>query len=120
MPDCNQHFYIDKYRIKRKGGVLCLGAFPMRVTAAFEQVPNKQVEFGDRAKLLHGTSGTHPLKGGPVVLRMPVYLHFMLDYDYCPRTAAAAGWFASSTVNLGAQIAKDGAPNSIQGRHDAN
>jgi hypothetical protein len=29
-------------------------------------------------------------------------------------------WFAISTLNLGAQIAKDGAPNSIQGRHDAN
>jgi hypothetical protein len=56
IPDCQQHYYIDKYRIKRHGGVLYLvlegkPAFPMRVTAAFEQVLNKQLEFGDRAKL---------------------------------------------------------------------
>jgi hypothetical protein len=56
IPDCNQHVYIDKYRIKRHGGVLYLvlegkPAFPLRMTAAFEAVLAKQMEFGDRAKL---------------------------------------------------------------------
>jgi AAA domain len=56
IPDCEQNFYIDQYRIKRKGGVLYLvlegkPAFPMRVTAAFEDVLNKQMQFGERAKL---------------------------------------------------------------------
>jgi hypothetical protein len=56
IPDCNQHFYIDKYRIKRKGGVVYLvlegkSALPMRVTAAFEEVLDKQLEFGERFKL---------------------------------------------------------------------
>src|SRR5262249_40242011 len=37
IPDCNRNFYIDKYRIKRHGGVLYLvlegkPAFPLRVT----------------------------------------------------------------------------------------
>jgi hypothetical protein len=40
IPDCNQNVYIDRYRIKRHGGVLYLvlegkPAFPLRVTAAF-------------------------------------------------------------------------------------
>ena len=57
IPDCNQHFYIDKYRIKRHGGVLYIvlegkSALPLRVTAAFESLlPNKQLKFGDRFKL---------------------------------------------------------------------
>ena len=56
IPDCNQNFYIDKYRIKRKGGVLYLvlegkPAFPLRVMAAFEAVLKKQMNFGDRYKL---------------------------------------------------------------------
>jgi hypothetical protein len=56
IPDCNQHFYIDKYRIKRKGGVLYLvlegkPAFPIRVTAAFERLLNRQLEFGERSRL---------------------------------------------------------------------
>jgi hypothetical protein len=56
IPDCNQDFYIDKYRIKRKGGVLYLvlegkSAFPIRVTAAFERLLNRQLEFGERFKL---------------------------------------------------------------------
>jgi hypothetical protein len=56
IPDCNQHTYIDSYHIKRKGGVLYLvlegrPAFPMRVMAALEQVTEKQLKFGDRAKL---------------------------------------------------------------------
>src|SRR6516165_3569745 len=56
IPDCNKKFYIDKYRIKRHGGVLYLvlegkSAFPMRVTAAFEELLPKQMEFGERFKL---------------------------------------------------------------------
>jgi hypothetical protein len=56
IPDCNKEFYIDKYRIKRHGGVLYFvlegkPAFPLRVTTAFEQVLKRQLEFGDRAKL---------------------------------------------------------------------
>jgi RecA-family ATPase len=56
IPDCKQNFYIDKYRIKRHGGVLYLvlegkPAFPLRVTTAFEQLLKRQLEFGDRAKL---------------------------------------------------------------------
>jgi RecA-family ATPase len=56
IPDCQQHFYIDKYRIKRHGGVLYLvlegkPAFPLRLTAAFEAMLNKQMKFGERAKL---------------------------------------------------------------------
>jgi hypothetical protein len=56
IPDCKEHFYIDKYRIKRKGGVLYFvlegkSAFPMRVTAAFEELLPKQLKFGDRHRL---------------------------------------------------------------------
>ena len=56
IPDCNKEFYIDKSRIKRHEGVLYLvlegkPAFSLRVTAAFEAVLNKQLEFGDRALL---------------------------------------------------------------------
>jgi len=56
IPDCNQNFYIDKYRIKRHGGVLYLvlegkPAFPMRVTAAFEQLLPKQSLFGARYRM---------------------------------------------------------------------
>jgi hypothetical protein len=56
IPDCQQNFYIDKYPIKRHGGVLYLvlegkPAFPIRVTAAFEKLLNKQLEFGERFRL---------------------------------------------------------------------
>ena len=56
IPDCEQNFYIDKYRIKRHGGVLYLvlegkPAFPLRVKAAFETLLDRQMEFGDRCKL---------------------------------------------------------------------
>jgi hypothetical protein len=56
IPDCEQNFYIDKYRINRKGGVMFFAlegkaAFPVRSDVAFEAVLNKQMEFGDRAKL---------------------------------------------------------------------
>jgi hypothetical protein len=55
IPDCQQNFYIDKYRIKRHGGVLYLvlegkSAFPLRLTAAFEQLLNRQLEFGERSR----------------------------------------------------------------------
>jgi hypothetical protein len=58
IPDCKQNFYIDKYPIKRHGGVLYLvlegkSAFPLRVTAAFETLFNRpmQMEFGERLKM---------------------------------------------------------------------
>jgi RecA-family ATPase len=56
IPDCRQQTYIDRYHIKRHGGVLYLvlegkPAFPMRVTAAFNEVLNKEMKFGDRLKL---------------------------------------------------------------------
>ena len=58
IPDCQQTFYIDRYPIKRHGGVLYLvlegkASFPLRVTAAFEQVLKRQqqMELGERAKL---------------------------------------------------------------------
>lgn len=56
IPDCKQNFYIDRYRIKRQGGVLYFvmegrPAFPMRLTAAFESMLNRQMEFGERARL---------------------------------------------------------------------
>jgi AAA domain len=56
IPDCQQDYYIDRYRIKRKGGVLYFAlegksAFPMRVSAAFEDVLGKQMKLGDKAKL---------------------------------------------------------------------
>jgi hypothetical protein len=56
IPDCEQNFYIDKYRIKRHGGVLYLvlegkPAFHLRMTVAFEALLNKQLKFGDRKKL---------------------------------------------------------------------
>jgi hypothetical protein len=56
IPDCNQNFYIDRYRIKRKGGVLYFvlegkSAFPMRVTAAFEELLPKQSLFGSGYRL---------------------------------------------------------------------
>jgi hypothetical protein len=56
IPDCQQNFYIDRYKIKRHGGVLYLvlegkPAFPLRLTAAFEDILEKQMTFGERAKL---------------------------------------------------------------------
>jgi RecA-family ATPase len=56
IPDCQQNLYIDRYHIKRHGGVLYLvlegkPAFPMRVAAAFEDVLGKQMQLGDAAKL---------------------------------------------------------------------
>ena len=56
IPDTKQNFYIDRYRIKRKGGVLYLvlegkAAFPMRLQATFEDVLNKQLSFGERYRL---------------------------------------------------------------------
>jgi hypothetical protein len=56
IPDCEQSFYIDRYRIKRHGGVLYLvlegkPAFHMRVTAAFNAVLNKQMQLGERSRL---------------------------------------------------------------------
>ena len=53
IPDCQQHFYIDKYRIKRHGGVLYIvlegkPSFPMRVTAAFEAVLDKEPKLGEQ------------------------------------------------------------------------
>ena len=57
MPECRQQFFIDKYRIKRHGGILyCVlegkPAFPMRVTAALEDVLGKgqPTLFGDKIK----------------------------------------------------------------------
>jgi hypothetical protein len=57
LPECRQEFYIDKYRIKRHGGILyCVlegkPAFPMRVTAALEEVLGKgqPTLFGDKIK----------------------------------------------------------------------
>ena len=54
--DTKQDLYIDRYRIKLKGGVLYLalegqGMFPWRLLAAFEDVLNKQLSFGDQYKL---------------------------------------------------------------------
>jgi hypothetical protein len=56
IPDCQRNFYIDKYRIKRHGGVLYLvlegkPAFPTRVAAAFEAVLGTQMQLGDRPRL---------------------------------------------------------------------
>ena len=56
MPNCEQNFYIDKCRIKRKGGVLYLvlegkSSFYMRVTSAYNHMMNAQMEFGDRWKI---------------------------------------------------------------------
>jgi hypothetical protein len=56
IPDCKQNFYIDRYHIKRHGGVLYLvlegkPAFHMRLTAAFNAVLDKQMRLGDRARL---------------------------------------------------------------------
>jgi hypothetical protein len=56
IPDCEQNSYIDHYPIKRHGGVLYLvlegrPAFPMRVTAAFEDLLPKQMTWGDRFRL---------------------------------------------------------------------
>src|SRR5262245_35675703 len=56
IPDTNKDFYIDHYRIKRKGGVLYLllegkAAFPLRVQTAFNEAMGLQMEFGQRSKL---------------------------------------------------------------------
>jgi hypothetical protein len=56
LPQCQQEFYIDKYRIKRHGGIQYFvlegkPAFPMRVTAALEDVLGKEVQLiGGRTK----------------------------------------------------------------------
>ena len=56
IPDCDQNVYIDQYRIKRKGGVLYFvlegkASFPMRATAAYNHMMDKQIEFGERFKI---------------------------------------------------------------------
>jgi hypothetical protein len=56
IPDCKQQVYIDRYRIKRHGGVLYLvlegkPAFHMRVSAALCVALNKQMTLGERATL---------------------------------------------------------------------
>ena len=56
IPDCDQNFYIDKYRIKRKGGIAYFvlegkASFPMRATAAYNHMMDKQMEFGERLKI---------------------------------------------------------------------
>ena len=56
IPDCGQSQYIDKYHIKRKGGVLYLvlegkASFHMRATAAYNHMMNAQMEFGERFKI---------------------------------------------------------------------
>jgi hypothetical protein len=56
IPDCQQNFYIDKYRIKRHGGVLYLvlegkPAFPLRLAAAFEPLLKKQPTFDDQFRM---------------------------------------------------------------------
>jgi hypothetical protein len=56
IPDCDKGFYIDRYRIKRKGGVLYFAlegktAFPSRVDAAFKDVMSKQMKLGERGRL---------------------------------------------------------------------
>ena len=56
IPDCEQYHYIDKYHIKRKGGVLYFvlegkASFPMRATAAYNDMMDKQMEFGERLKI---------------------------------------------------------------------
>jgi hypothetical protein len=56
LPDIKKNFFIDRYRINRKGGVLYIvlegkPAFRMRVNAAIEQILNKQLEFGERGRM---------------------------------------------------------------------
>jgi Bifunctional DNA primase/polymerase, N-terminal/AAA domain len=56
IPDCNELLYINKYHIKRRGGVLYFvlegkPAFPLRVRAAFEELLDDQLKFGDRYRL---------------------------------------------------------------------
>ena len=56
IPDCEQHHYIDRYKINRKGGVMFFAlegksAFPVRADVAFAEVLKKQMEFGERYKL---------------------------------------------------------------------
>jgi hypothetical protein len=56
IPDTNKNFYIDSYRIKRKGGVLYLAlegkaAFATRVQGAFNDTLGLQMELGQRSKL---------------------------------------------------------------------
>ena len=56
IPDCDQQHFIDRYHVKRKGGVLYLvlegkPAFPLRVAAAFEAVLPKQMRLGERYRL---------------------------------------------------------------------
>jgi hypothetical protein len=50
IPDCNQNFYIDKYRIKRHGGVLYFvlegkPAFSLRVAAAFQKATQSAIRI---------------------------------------------------------------------------
>jgi hypothetical protein len=56
IPECDQNFNIDHYRIKRKGGVIYFvlegkASFPMRLTAAYNHMMDKQIEFGERWKI---------------------------------------------------------------------
>jgi AAA domain len=78
IPECNQHTYIDRYRIKRHGGVLYLvlegkPAFPMRVTAAFEAFLKRQPEFGEKFRLPFAWNSYTPFlldKGPDNLLRL--------------------------------------------------
>jgi hypothetical protein len=55
MPDCKQDVYIDRYKIKRKGGVLYLvlegkPSFLLRVTGAFRAALGQQMKLGDPSR----------------------------------------------------------------------
>ena len=65
IPDCGRDFFIDRYRIKRKGGVLYFvlegrRAFPMRAAAAFNAALGKQMELGDRFRQPFGWNFYQP------------------------------------------------------------
>jgi hypothetical protein len=56
IPDTDKDFYVDRYRIKRKGGVLYLvlegkAAFATRVQATINDTLGLQMELGQRSKL---------------------------------------------------------------------
>jgi hypothetical protein len=65
IPECKQDLYIDRYPIKRHGGVLYFvlegkPAFPLRVAAAFEELLPKQLKFGDRGNLPYAWNTYEP------------------------------------------------------------
>jgi AAA domain len=70
IPELEQKFYIDKYPIKRKGGVLYIvlegrAAFPMRVEAAFNQLRPRDLLLPPKLPFIWNSYRPYLFEKGP-------------------------------------------------------